>query len=196
MKNIILLVLIIFYIPYGTPALAADTWRTKENASLLPRYCQDIVANRWPGNWRRVLGDVSAHMHHYCSGIYAEMKAKGALGKRERRNWLEKVIGEMRYVSRDSEPNSCALYPELHTRWGWALVEQGYAGEALQHLRMAIEVKPEYILAYVRLSELYLKIDQPEEAMKILESGLEVRPGSRTLERRIRELNENKSSRK
>jgi len=100
---------------------------------------------------------------------------------------LATVIGQMQYVERHCH-TGCVLYPELHTRLGWALGESGQVSEAIEQLQLAIKAKPKYTLAYARLSDLYVKIKQPGEARKILEAGLKARPGSRTLQRRLDEL--------
>jgi tetratricopeptide (TPR) repeat protein len=80
------------------------------------------------------------------------------------------------------------LYPELHTRWGWALSELGQTAEAVQHYQLALKAKRNYTLAYIRLSELYLKANQPDEARKILESGLQAKPNSNALKKRLKKL--------
>jgi tetratricopeptide (TPR) repeat protein len=97
----------------------------------------------------------------------------------------------MKYVSGACN-TGCVIYPELHTRWGWALGEQGQTAEAIRHYQLAIKAKPNYALAYARLSELYIEIDQPEEARKILESGLKASPNSRSLKRRLEKLGPSK----
>ena len=82
----------------------------------------------------------------------------------------------------------CAIYPDLHTRWGWALGEQGRTAEAIGHYQLVFKAKPNFALAYARLSELYIEIDQPEDAREILESGLKASPNSRSLKRRLEKL--------
>ena len=109
------------------------------------------------------------------------------MNQQERNLWLGTVIGEMQYVGRNCSAR-CVLYPELHTRLGWALGESGQVAEAIGQFQLAIKAKPKYTLAYARLSDLYVKIKQPGEARKILEAGLKAKPGSRSLQRRLDEL--------
>jgi tetratricopeptide (TPR) repeat protein len=161
-----------------------DKWR--KNTSLLPPYCQDRAGGDFE-KWRRPFGDVFIHLHHYCSGIFSEQKAKSAQKKPERAKWLGEVVSSMRYVSSACNQR-CVLYPELHTRWGWALSKQGQIAEAIQHYQLALKAKRDYTLAYVRLSELYLKANQPDEARKVLESGLKARPNSSALKKRLKKL--------
>ena len=165
-------------------AAGKETWH--QNTQLLPQYCKDRQAGRGD-KWRKTFGDTYIHMHHYCAGIFAEQKAKSTMDQRERVGWLQRVVSQMRYVS-DSCDTRCVLYPELHTRWGWALSEQGQVGEAVRHYQLAIKAKRNYTLAYVRLSELYLDLNQPDEARKILQSGLKARPNSSALKKRLKKL--------
>lgn len=167
---------------------AADEWR--QDTLLLPQYCKDRAKGIQSAGflrWRSTLGTVYAHTHHYCSGIYAEQKAKTALGKRERDRWLMDVIGEMQYVSRHCSV-TCALYPELQTRWGWALGMTGQSSEAIKHFQLSIRAKPKYVPAYAKLSDLYLEVKQTGEARKVLDQGLKVKPDSKMLQRRLKEL--------
>jgi len=167
---------------------AAEEWR--DNAQTLPQYCQDR-AKGWEvpeyQRWKKTFGDVFVHMHHYCGGIYAEQKARGTIDPRQRERWMRGVTGQMEYVSRHCS-TKCAFYPELHSRWGWALGETGQVGEAIEHFQLAIRAKPKYVPAYAKLADLYIEIEQPDEARRVLEEGLKAKPGSRMLQKRLKKL--------
>ena len=167
---------------------AAEDWR--QDTLTLPPYCQDR-AKGWQTpeymKWRKTFGDVFAHMHHYCSGIYAEQKARSTINQRERQRWIRAVIGDMEYVSNHC-PSNCVFYPELHSRWGWALGTSGQVAEAVEHFQLSIRKKPKYVPAYAKLSDLYVDINQPDEARRVLDAGLKAKPGSRMLERRLKKL--------
>ena len=169
-------------------AVVAGGGGLNNNANLLPQYCKDNAAGKSRfEKWRSTFGEAYIHMHHYCAGVSAELKAKSTLNQQERVSALQRVVSQMRYMS-SSCNTKCVLYPELHTRWGWALGELGQVGEAVQHYQLAIKAKRNYTLAYVRLSELYLEVNQPDEARKILESGLKARPNSSALKKRLKKL--------
>ena len=184
---------ILLYLVLGFPLLwhnlaIAEEWR--QDAKLLPQYCQDRVKGITSAEfsrWRGTLGSVFEHAHHYCSGIYAEQKANSAYDPQARTHWLSNTAREMAYVSRHCSAR-CALYPELHTRWGWALGANGQAGEAINHFQLAIKANPKYVPAYAKLADLYVDIKQPDEARKILNRGLKAKPGSSMLKRRLKEL--------
>ena len=187
MRPIMFFVLLFAIAWQNAIAAGGDGWR-KNN--LLPQYCKDRAkGNQSPewNKWRKTFGEASIHMHHYCSGLDAEQKAKSTLNQRERVYWLGRVVHQMSYVSGSCNTGH-VLYPELHTRWGWALNEQGQIAEAVQHYQLALKAKRNYTLAYIRLSELYIKANQPDEARKVLESGLQAKPNSSALKKRLKKL--------
>jgi tetratricopeptide (TPR) repeat protein len=152
----------------------------------LPPYCKAKANSKGPDDpnfakWRGTLGEAYTHIHHYFSGLYSEQKAGGTIDQHARNRWLKGVVGEMAYVGRFCSAR-CALYPELHTRWGWALGEQGQLAEAIQHYQLAIKAKPKYTKAYAQMSDLYVKINQPYTARKVIETGLQAMPGSRMVQ--------------
>jgi tetratricopeptide (TPR) repeat protein len=184
---------IILFLVFGCSILwhnlsVAEEWR--QDTRLLPQYCKDRAngINRAEfTKWRGTLGGVFEHIHHYCSGIYAEQKAKSVVGQQEKKRWLRSVAGEMQYVSKHCSTR-CALYPELHTRWGWALAAGGETSDSIRHFQLAIRAKPKYVPAYAKLSDLYVDIKQPDEARRVLNEGLKAKPGSRMLQRRLQKL--------
>ena len=183
-----LILMIALLVPYQNVLAAGKEW--KQNTHLLPQYCKDRAKGGQSAEfvkWRGTLGDAFIHMHHYCNGLYAEHKARSTIDQRERSSWLGALIGEMQYVGRNCSA-SCPLYSELHTRLGWALGENDQIAEAIGQFQLVIKAKPKYIPAYTRLSDIYIKIDQPAEARKVLERGLKVKPGSRSLQRRLDKL--------
>jgi tetratricopeptide (TPR) repeat protein len=175
-------------VPWQYLAAASPEW--KQNTQLLPQYCKDAAKRHQSGEynkWRGTLGEAFIHMNHYCDGIYAEQKAKTAYDQNERKRWLQTVKHQMRYVSNHCS-ESCVLYPDLHTRLGWALGADGQYTEAIKHFQLAIGAKPDYASAYAKLSDLYLKTNQTGEARRVLDEGLKAKPGSRSLQRRLRKL--------
>ena len=188
----IALILILFLMTWQVTLTTASAAEWKQNTQYLPQYCKDR-AKAVGGNlgewekWRGVFGELYIHMHHYCNGLYAETKAKTTLDRNERDKWLRSVKGEMAYVGKHCN-SRCVLYPELHTRWGWALGKSGQFADAIQHLKMAINAKPKYSRAYSELSDVYVELNQINEARQVLEAGLKAKPGSRSLERRLKAL--------
>ena len=195
MKNIIVILIIgltlAWHNSFGQEAKKkerGEPWR--RDTAMLPQYCKDRASNKllFIQKWGKTFGDATQHMHHYCGGIYAEQQAKSSLSSGGRGKYLGEVIHQMGYVSKHCPASGCVLYPELHARWGWALGQKGQAGEAIKHYQLALQKNPKYTLAYAQLSDLYVDLNQPEEAKKILQSGLKVKPSSRMLQRRMKEL--------
>jgi tetratricopeptide (TPR) repeat protein len=188
MRTILICILVLTVTWQNSLADTLESW--SKNTQLLPQYCKDRAkGSQSPefSKWRNTFGDAYIHIHHYCSGIHAEQKAKNILNKGEKDYWLGRVLHQMKYVSGSCNKGH-VLYPELHTRWGWALGEQGQVGEAIRHYQLAIQAKQNYTLAYARLSDLYIDLNQPDEARKILESGLKAKPDSRALKKRLKKL--------
>jgi len=117
-------------------------WRQGNNAKVLPNYCQDRLdpKGRWVP-WKSYFGNVSIHVHHYCGGLYAEFKARIAPNARERKQWLEAVVGEMSYVA-DNCDLSCMLYADVHRRLAQALTQLGRPDEALKHVKLLNAAPP------------------------------------------------------
>ena len=71
------------------------------------------------------------------------------------------------------------MYPEdadLHRRLGWILAGKGESEEAIEQYEKAIEYDGEFAEDYLRVAELYIKVDQPENAIPKLETYLELVP--------------------
>lgn len=190
MRGMTFFLTLIFTIALLNSSVAGEESSWAANTHLLPQYCKDRAKggqSREYKKWRSTLGETFIHMHHYCDGVFAEIKARTAQNENERKNWLGRVAHQMRYVSGSCKTGH-VLYPDLHTRWGWALGEQGQIAEAIRHYQLAIKAKRDYTPAYAKLSDLYLEHNQPDDARKILESGLKANPKSRSLNRRLKEL--------
>jgi len=188
MMRTILVFVIAFFLPWHNLPAASPEWY--QDTQFLPQYCKDRAKGGQSSEfnkWRKTFGEAFIHMHHFCNGVYAEQKARNTINQHERNRWLANVISEMQYVGKHCNTR-CVLYSELHSRWGWALGEKGQLADAIQHYQLAIKAKPKYALAYARLSDLYVKLNQPGEARKVLEAGLKTKPGSRTLKRRLDKL--------
>ena len=182
----ILFILLLFSVPLN--ALAQNNgW--KQNTQLLPQYCKDRAKGGQSAEfikWRGTFGEAFIHMHHYCAGVYAEKMAKITVNQQERDHWLGDVIHQMKYVGNHCH-TGCILFPELHTRLGWAFGERGEVSDAIRQFQLVIKTYPKYTQAYAELSDLFVKIDMPGEARKILEAGLKAKPGSPILQQRLKE---------
>jgi tetratricopeptide (TPR) repeat protein len=187
--RVFLIILFGFSLPYQGLAAGSDDWHA--NLQVLPSYCKGFKTDSHRKKWGSILGETYIHMHHYCKGVFGEYKARSLVGQGERKPWVQTAAHQMRYVSGACKIG-CALYPDLHRRWGWALGEQRQYAEAIKHYQLAIKAKRNYSSAYAGLSDLHVKFKEPAEARKVLEAGLKARPKSRKLQRRLQKL---KSSR-
>jgi len=69
----------------------------------------------------------------------------------------------------------CPRYATGHSNLGVVLENQGKIKQAIAHYQAAIKLN-NYILAFSNLGRTYLKIDQPEKAVAILEKGRRLYP--------------------
>lgn len=139
-RSLLLVALAGFLVASGEPSakrINPETeWRKGDNPKLLPTYCQDRLdpKGRWLP-WKSYFGDVSIHVHHYCGGLYSEFKARIAPSQRERKQWLQAVVGEMTYVA-DNCDASCVLYADVHRKLAQALTQLGRFDEAMKHTKL------------------------------------------------------------
>jgi len=187
MKRILLFLVLQGILSWHVSYAGGEPWRS--DTLMLPQYCKDRAQSKknFEKKWHSTFGEASLDIHHYCAGIYAEHQAKSSSSKGDRTRELGLVIHQMGYCSNRCKEH-CVLYPELHTRWAWALGESGQADEAIKHYQLAIHAKPKYTPAYAKLSDLYMELNKPEEARNILQQGLKVNPKSSILKRRLQKI--------
>ena len=178
MTRIILLLVVGLSIPWHNLVAGGNTWR--ENTDLLPPFCKERAKGITTPGMRGV--------HHYCGALFTEARARVAVNLNKRNRLLQKAAGGMKAYAQKDCQSGCALYPDGHTRLGRALSELGLIAEAIKHYKLAFQEKRNYTPAYAGMSDLYVELNQPDEARKVLEAGLKARPGSRMLQRRIQKL--------
>ncbi len=180
MTRTILLLVVGLSIPWQNLVAGGDSWR--ENSHLLPPFCKERA--------KGITHPRAPSVHHYCEALFFEARARTAENQNSRNRLLQKAVAGMNsWAKKDCQSYSrCVLYPDVHTRLGRALSKQGQTAEAIKHYELAIREKRNYTPAYAGMSDLYVELNQPDEARKVLEAGLKTRPGSRMLQRRIQDL--------
>ncbi|MDR3445078.1 MULTISPECIES: tetratricopeptide repeat protein [unclassified Dyella] len=71
--------------------------------------------------------------------------------------------------------------PESHFDLGLVYVERGDTAAAEQAFRQALKLQPDFVPAYVNLSDMYRATGREEDAEKIVDEGLKVVPGNANL---------------
>lgn len=160
---------------------------TEAQLAALPAYCRArVLPQDHPEarNWASMLGEGWNHIHHYCLALQALDLARVSMSDRERQRAFSRAQGEIQYVVKRVSPNY-PLMPELLLNRARAEHGSGNSGLAIVTLQDASARKPDYIAPYFELAEVYLQMNQPEEARKTLITGLAKNPNSRSLQRRL-----------
>jgi tetratricopeptide (TPR) repeat protein len=180
MVRTILLLVIGLSMPWHIAAAGSDNWR--ENLFILPPFCKERA--------KGITHPRAQSLHHYCGALLFEARARTAGNQDERIRLLQRAASGMSsWAGKNCTSYSqCIFYPDVHTRLARAFSELGQIAEAVKQYQLAIQGKRDYTLAYAGLSDLYVKLNQPDEARNVLEVGLKARPGSKMLQRRIQKL--------
>lgn len=178
-------------------AQAQVTDHTKPSSSeyiRLPEYCQDLLSPQyndpWYGRqqWRPRMGETIDHMHHYCYGLIAVIRAQ-RFGRplQERNHYWTRVEAETTYVIDRMTPEF-VLAPEIFHRRATAYSNLKRVNEAVADYRASIKAKPDYFPAYIGLAELYQKHGQRDLAIKTVQEGLSQAPNAKPLQSLLKEL--------
>lgn len=188
---------------------ASGAWAMKNDArvpnaselSLLPPYCPhtQIISRHLGRQQSMVKYDAQTkpyvdlygadfwHMHHYCFGLTAAMRANRQANRSERQRELLESINQYDYVIQRVGQGSVIL-PELHLQKGLSLIRLDRGNEGALQLKKAIELNPAYTRAYIELSDYYLDSKRKDLAIKVLEDGLSASPEALSLQRRYADL--------
>lgn len=193
-------------IPFGISTCAAeipgypasiDAYDPREVA-MLPRYCiytQSFRGSVPGGNnpaevkhWYVVMGETFNHMHHYCWGLMKTNRAVIlARSRQDRQFYLGDAISEFDYVI-ERAPSNFVLLPEIFTKKGDNLLRLGKTAQGITELQRAIELKPDYWPPYEAISDHHKTAGDIAKAREVLEKALSFSPESKSLKRRLTEL--------
>ena len=185
----------------GYPSIEAYDPR---EMALLPQYCKYTFyfREKVPGGndtsamegWIGVLGPTFHHIHHYCFGLMKTNRAVLlARSEQVRAGYLTDSLHEFDYVLERAAPDF-VLLPEILTKKGENLVRMNKGPLATIEFERAVEIKPDYWLAYAQLSDYYKGVGMKQEARDALNRGLATAPGTPALTRRLAELGPSKES--
>ena len=173
-------------------AFAWDTsWPSAQDLGVLPPYCKALLVGGAGSpeyaHWANIMGDGFGHSHHYCTGINYLRRALRPGTPQDKRGYYTQAITEISYVI-DKAPRTYVLYPEMLSERGTAYARLKQTGKALADFEQAISIKPDYGRAYLRLSDLYMELNQPKEAKKVLQTAHEQVPQSTVIADRLQEI--------
>jgi tetratricopeptide (TPR) repeat protein len=163
--------------------------------SLLPDYCKDTQGTLYQvqGNgqdsprapyWVSLMGTDFWHMHHYCYGQVAMLRAsQPLLTPVEKKRQYTRAVNEYGYVIRNSSPNT-ALMPEVFYKLGEAHLMLENVGAAQQAFSRSRDLKPDYWPAYTKWADVLAGIKQYDQALALVREGLRHAPEATELRKR------------
>jgi tetratricopeptide (TPR) repeat protein len=174
---------------------------TPGELTLLPPYCPhtQIISKRYGRKQSATKHDAATkpfvdlygpdfwHLHHYCFGLTAALRAEKQFKPSDRQDQLIKSIFQYDYVIQRVGQGSLVL-PELHLQKGISLIKLKRGEEAVHQLKLAIQLNPDFAQPYIELSNYYADSGKKALALQTLEEGLTISPDTTSLKQRYAEL--------
>lgn len=163
--------------------------------ALLPKYCKVKCTygndrnNPEASSWGKYFGwENYVHLHHYCFAISFENRANSISNYKDKVFAYNQADRNYAYVLDKWEPGFILL-PEVNVKRGKLLEKLGRQGESFKYYTEAVKANIKYSRGYAALSDWHKKYGKIEDAKKVIEDGLKVKPKSRMLIRRLKKLN-------
>jgi tetratricopeptide (TPR) repeat protein len=161
----------------------------------LPFYCEYRISNKYRGRedvqekMRKLFGQGNyIHLHHYCFGInFANKAEKELINSKSRHKFLALAVGQFDYVL-GHWPDDFALKPEALWRKGKAYRLLGQIQDATATLIEALRIKPDYVQAWLELTECYIQTGNVNAGREVLAKGLAILPESSALKAKLATL--------
>lgn len=135
----------------------------------------------------KLLGEQFKNSHHYCAGLNFLRRYYRNPSGPDARSFLHMAVNEFTYMIEHLVPNS-SLAGHSYLARGKAHMLAGEDSLALKDLREAVRYNPRLSAAYAAWANLLAKLGLTADAAKVLRQGLEQRPGSKLLKRRLTQL--------
>jgi hypothetical protein len=166
--------------------------------ALLPHYCiyTQSFRDHVPGgndktmidSWYARLGPTFHALHHFCWGMMKTNRGLLLANDRQTREfYLNAANVDFDYVIERAPPDFILL-PEILAKKGENLIRVGNGPLGMLQLQRAAELKPDYWPPYAYMSDYYRDLGDQAKAREVLESGLRRVPESKSLQKRLSEL--------
>lgn len=149
----------------------------REKASLLPK----------DATLTRIGATGCGGVHHYCWALVQVNRAGFAHNLRDRKVNYKLALSNLEYTL-NSSTQSCLLLPVIYMKVGEVQAKLGDYSNAVLSYRRVIDKQPHLSMAYYGLSNVYLRQDQYDEAIAVLEAGIKANPSSTSLKKHLEEL--------
>ena len=168
---------------------------TEAELAVLPTYCVEKLRGSgcdWSCSqkWLPSLGPIIYHLHHYCFALVALGRHYRSGNPVDRGFFLQEAEDNINYMTRITDPavENSALMPEIYLTKGKVLTLEHRDAEAANAFLHAIQLKPDYADPYAAMADFYIRIENKQDALRILQEGLHQIPTSKSLARRYQEL--------
>lgn len=180
----------------GTQAAEVRYPKDQKDLMVLPKYCEGTQIIRGISKLPKAsvdayytnYGPIYNHLHHYCWALFAEFNGDKMLDKGPRLSAYRQAITDIDYVLNKNPPSSFPLLPEILTSRGRILLKMDSPGKGIAELNKVINMKPDYEPAYIQLSDHYVSTGKKQDAISILEKGVENNASPTSLLRRLQRL--------
>lgn len=167
---------------------------SRAELTMMPPYCTAIYGrfhgDPQPGNHplRNTIPNCPS-VHHYCDGLKYVVRTNAAWNNpNDAKHYLQKAEQSFKSVVDEWKTTApdCPLYPEAYTNLGNNILRgskygENRIGEALTNFEAAIQRNKNYVPAYIGLADAHLQYKDKNNAMKVLERGLQQKPDSKQL---------------
>jgi tetratricopeptide (TPR) repeat protein len=190
-----------------------DYLLTPEELMVMPRWCQvklltvrrqhnlpggenvpDSVLHEY-AKWNGIIGkDIYVYTHHYCRGLnwinrykksFTTLPYKNVENDRERA--LQEATMQFKFMKGHLQPKH-KLYYQMLMDDAYVYWEKKDYKNALKNYSELMQRKPEYAPVYIKYAEILETIGEKEEAIKVLQLGLEKTKGNLAIKQALSAL--------
>ncbi len=170
----------------------ADYPKTDYDYLGLPIYCKEMHQDTYKGTaralqWEKRLAG-NGGIHHYCAGLFTYNLAWKTNNNQDRINRLKQALNEMSYPFNHGIAPNFVLLPKMYYDMGKVQEALDDYQSAIESYQKSVQKNPKVWMTYAALSDLLSKLNKNKEAIEILEKGLEHKPNSKPLLKRLAKL--------
>jgi len=167
-------------------ALAAWEPDAQELKSL-PPFCTPKILNNDPAHVGAQFGEGWGHMHHYCYGLNFINRYYRSRDAAFKKFSLKNAIGNFDYML-DHTSENYFMRGQFLLEKGRVMILMGNKPQGLGEVLRALSYDPTLEAGYRFLADYYSELGKKDEALKWATTGLKHIPGSKSLQRRYKEL--------
>ncbi|GEM_PF-5482363 len=170
---------------------------TDQEISALPAYCHAKLRADQKSDeaqhWKRALGKDYIHVHHLCAARAFLMRANRMDDNRH--FYLGEAMNNLEYMITHSSPNFI-LMPEILYYKAYIFYKQKKYDQAIKYAEMAIKKNKQYIRPYLLIADIYIKLNDVQNAETIITDAKAKFPKSKAIKRRIKKIRKLKKQKK